>query len=63
MKLREPVTLATKRVLDEGILTQDEIDQIVADAEAELAAIELFADESPIARPPEAELLAAVFAP
>jgi pyruvate dehydrogenase E1 component alpha subunit len=63
MREREPVTLATKRVLAENILTQDEIDQIVADAEAEIAGIEAFADESPIARPSEEELLAAVFAP
>jgi TPP-dependent pyruvate/acetoin dehydrogenase alpha subunit len=63
MRQREPVTLATTRVLDEGILNQDEIDQIIADAETEIAGIEKFADESDIARPPEAELLADVFAP
>jgi len=63
MQKREPVTLATTRVLDEGILSQDQIDQIIADAEAEIAGIEKFADESAIARPTEAELLADVFAP
>jgi pyruvate dehydrogenase E1 component alpha subunit len=63
MRKREPVTLATERVLADDILTQDEIDQIVAEATAEIAGIEEFADESPIARPPEAELLADVFAP
>jgi len=63
MQKREPVTLATTRVLAEGILGQDEIDQIIADAEAEITGIENFADESDIARPAEAELLADVFAP
>jgi TPP-dependent pyruvate/acetoin dehydrogenase alpha subunit len=63
MREREPVTLATARVLADQVLTQDEIDAIVTEAEAEIAAIEKFADESPIARPPEAELLADVFAP
>jgi pyruvate dehydrogenase E1 component alpha subunit len=63
MKLREPVALATKRVLDEKILTKKAIAKIVAEAEAEIAEIEAFADDSPIARPPEAELLADVFAP
>jgi TPP-dependent pyruvate/acetoin dehydrogenase alpha subunit len=63
MREREPVTLATARVLADQVLTQDEIDAIVTEAEAEIAAIEEFADESPIARPPEAELLADVFAP
>lgn len=63
MREREPVTLATSRVLAENILSQEEIDQIVADAEAEIAGIETFADDSPIARPSEAELLADVFAP
>jgi len=63
MRAREPVTLATSRVLAENILSQNEIDQIVAEAEAEIAGIETFADDSPIARPSEAELLADVFAP
>lgn len=63
MRKREPVQLATERVLADTILSRDEIDGIVAEAESEIAAIEAFADESPIARPPEAELLADVFAP
>jgi pyruvate dehydrogenase E1 component alpha subunit len=63
MHKREPVALATERVLAESILSQGEIDQIIVEAEAEIAEIEKFADESPIARPPEAELLAAVYAP
>ncbi len=63
MRQREPVALATERVLAEGILTQNDIDQIVAEAESEIASIESFADDSPIARTSEDELLAAVFAP
>lgn len=63
MEKREPVALATERVLAEAILTQNDIDQIIEEAESEIAAIELFADESSIARPREEELLAAVFAP
>ena len=61
MRKREPVTLATSRVLADGILTQDEIDSIHEDALAEIKGVEKFADDSPIARPTEAELLADVF--
>lgn len=60
---REPVKLATARVLADNILTQAKIDAIHAAAAEEVEAAELFADESPIARPPESELQAAVFAP
>jgi len=62
-RAREPVVLATKRVLDEKILTKKGIEKVRADAEAEIARIEAFADESPIARPSEEELLADVYAP
>jgi pyruvate dehydrogenase E1 component alpha subunit len=62
MRAREPVHLATERILADNMLTQPEIDQIVADAEAEIEATEKFADESEIARPTEEELLAEVFA-
>ncbi len=62
-RLREPVTLATRRVLDEKVLTKKAIEKIRAEAEAEIARIETFADDSPIARPPEEELVAAVYAP
>ena len=59
---REPVVLATDRMLTEGVLTQTKIDKIHEEALAEVEATELFADESAIARPSEAELLDAVFA-
>lgn len=62
MRKREPVTLATERVLGDGVLTQDKIDAIREEALAEIAGVEKFADDSPIARPSEEELLAAVFA-
>ena len=63
MRKREPVALATERVLAEKLFTQAEIDGIHEEAKMEVAAAEQFADESPIATPSEEELLAAVYAP
>ena len=63
MREREPVKIATERLLAEQVLTQGEIDQMNADTEAEVKAVEAFADDSAIARPAEEELLADVFAP
>lgn len=63
MRKREPVTLATERVLAEQLFTQDEIDAMHEEAQVEVAAVEKFADDSPVATPPEEELLAAVYAP
>lgn len=63
MRQREPIRVATERVLAEGVLSQDDIDRFNAEAETEIAEVEEFADSSEIARPPEAELLADVFAP
>ena len=62
MREREPVTIATEIVLSEGLLTQDEIDHLRADALAEIEGVEAFADASDIARPPVEELLEGVFA-
>lgn len=62
MREREPVRLATERVLADNILTQDEIDGMVEAALKEIEAVEAFADSSQIARPTEQELMAAVFA-
>jgi pyruvate dehydrogenase E1 component alpha subunit len=62
MREREPIRIATERVLGDSLLTQNEIDQIVQEALAEIEAVEQFADESPIARPPVEELMAGVFA-
>ena len=63
MRKREPVKLATERVLAEGILTQEEIDEIDERADQEVAEVEQFADDSPVASATEAELLDAVYAP
>lgn len=63
MREREPVKLATERMLADGILSQGEIDTLHERADSEIAAVETFADESEIARPPEEELQAAVYAP
>ena len=62
MREREPVRIATERVLSEGLMRQEQIDALIEQAQAEVAEVEAFADESPIARPPVAELEAAVFA-
>jgi pyruvate dehydrogenase E1 component alpha subunit len=63
MRKREPIALATERVLAESLFSQDEIDTIHDEAKAEVAAAEQFADESPVAMPSEEELMAAVYAP
>lgn len=63
MRKREPVTLATERVLAEGIMTSAEIEQVVKEAEAEIEETEAFADSSEISRPSEEELMNAVYAP
>ncbi len=61
MREREPVTLATERVLADKILSQVEIDGIHEAALKEIEGVEEFADSSEIARPSEEELLADVF--
>jgi pyruvate dehydrogenase E1 component alpha subunit len=63
MREREPVRIATQRVLGESVLVQDDVDRLNEEAEAEVQAVEAFADESEIARPSEEALLADVFAP
>lgn len=62
MRQREPLTLATARVLGDEILTQNEIDEFHEEAAREVAEAERFADESPISEPSEEELLNAVYA-
>lgn len=62
MRKRDPVVLATEHVLAEGILTQAGIDKLHEEATKEVEEAERFADESAIARPTEAELMAAVYA-
>jgi TPP-dependent pyruvate/acetoin dehydrogenase alpha subunit len=62
MRDREPVAIATERVLADGVLSQDDIDRLNEEALAEIEAVEEFADNSDIARPSEASLLSDVFA-
>jgi TPP-dependent pyruvate/acetoin dehydrogenase alpha subunit len=62
MREREPVHIATQIVLAEGLLSQEEIEQIRTEALQEIADVEDFADKSEIAMPSEEELLSAVFA-
>jgi TPP-dependent pyruvate/acetoin dehydrogenase alpha subunit len=61
MRKREPVALATERVLGDGVLNQAEIDGIHEAALKEIEGVEEFADSSEISRPTEEELLADVF--
>lgn len=63
MREREPLSLATEKVLQAGIISESEVDALTKAALAEIAEAEAFADQSEIARPPEADLLNDVFAP
>ncbi len=63
LRRRDPVLVATERVLADGVLTQTQIDTIGEQADVRVAEIEQFADESTIARPSEQELMEAVYAP
>ena len=63
MREREPVHIATERVLGEGLYKQSDIDQMLEEISVEIAAVEEFADSSEIARPPVEALLDDVFAP
>ena len=63
MAKRDPVDLATERVLADSVLTQSKIDKIHEEATQEVDAAVEFADESPIESPTEEELLADVYAP
>jgi len=59
---RDPLKLAAERLLAESVLTQQEIDRILADAEQEADAIEVFCDTSPKAFPTVSELEAVLYA-
>ena len=63
MREREPMKIATERVLGDVILSQDDIEVMEREVAAEVEAAEAFADASEIARPSVKELLDAVFAP
>jgi len=62
MREREPLKIATERLLAEGVLTQADIDEMSEQVAAEVEAAEVFADSSEIARPSVEELLDGVFA-
>ena len=62
MREREPVAIATQIALDEGWVDQNWLEITRSKALDEIAAVEAFADESEIARPPVEELLEGVFA-
>lgn len=61
LRARDPVEIATRRVLETSLLTQDEIDAIYAATQVEIDAAEQFADESPVPSITEQELLQDVF--
>ncbi|MCU7942532.1 MAG: thiamine pyrophosphate-dependent dehydrogenase E1 component subunit alpha [Candidatus Thiodiazotropha sp. (ex Cardiolucina cf. quadrata)] len=63
LKQRDPMVIATERVLADGILTQVEIDKIKEAAAKEVKDAWAWADAQPKAEPCEDELLAAVYAP
>ena len=62
MREREPVRIATDRVLADAVLTQAQIDAMSEEIAAEVVEVEEFADNSEIARPSVEELLDGVFA-
>ena len=62
MREREPLKIATERVLAGSVLTQSAIDTMSEEVALEVEAVEEFADNSEIARPSVEELLDGVFA-
>lgn len=62
LRERDPVRVATERVLADGVLSESDIDAINDAVDKKMAAMEKFAEDSPIARPSEEELLDAVYA-
>lgn len=59
---RDPVRLAAARLLEEGVLRQEDLDRIRAAAEREAEDIEAWCEQSPKATPSIAELLDGVYA-
>ena len=51
LRKRDPLELCRAKFLEQGILTQDDVDRIDREAAAECEAAERFADESPIPDP------------
>ena len=60
---RNPLKLAGMRLIEDGLLTQEAIDAINAEADLEADQMEAFAEASPKAMPSLEELQAAVYAP
>lgn len=59
---RDPLKLASARLIQEGLMTREGIDAILAEAESEADAMEAFSEASPKALPSIEELLSAVYA-
>lgn len=59
---RDPLKLAGVRLIKEGLITQEGIEQIKTEADLEAAEMEAFGEASPKAMPSIEELLAAVYA-
>ena len=62
MREREPLKIATERVLAGSVLTQSAIDTLSEEVALEVETVDEFADNSEIARPSVEELLDGVFA-
>ncbi|MEW6442764.1 MAG: thiamine pyrophosphate-dependent dehydrogenase E1 component subunit alpha [bacterium] len=60
MKKKDPVTLYQKRLLQQGVLTPEEVERIDRETDAEVADMERFCDESPY--PDKSVLNKAVYA-
>lgn len=59
---RDPLKLAAAKLIEEGTLTADDVEQIRGAADQEADEIEAFCDQSPKATPAVEELLTSVFA-
>jgi TPP-dependent pyruvate/acetoin dehydrogenase alpha subunit len=59
---RDPLKLASARLIEEGLMTREGVDAILAEAESEADAMEAFSEASPKALPSIEELLSAVYA-
>jgi pyruvate dehydrogenase E1 component alpha subunit len=51
LRKRDPIRLCRERLMEQEILTQEDVERIDREAAAEVSEAERFADESPIAEP------------
>ena len=51
LRTRDPIRLCREKLMEQGILTQEDVERIDSEAAAEVKAAEQFADESPVAEP------------